>query len=43
MVFSKIKNGQLLGVPLQLVIIPCAFFIKDVSRQSELIDYGKLL
>jgi hypothetical protein len=21
----------------------CAFFVKDISRQSEIIDYGKLL
>ena len=42
--FPKLKNGQLLGVSLKTGNNPlCAFFIKDVSRQSELIDYGKLL
>ena len=42
--FPKLKNGQLLGVPITTGENPlCAFFIKDVSRQSELIDYGKLL
>ena len=42
--FPKLKNGQLLGVPIKTGDNPlCAFFIKDVSRQSELIDYGKLL
>jgi len=42
--FPKLKNGQLLGVPITTGDNPlCAFFIKDVSRQSELIDYGKLL
>ena len=33
MVFSKIKNGQLLEVPKLETISLCAFFIKDVSRQ----------
>lgn len=42
--FPKLKNGQLLGVPISKGENPlCAFFIKDISRQSELIDYGKLL
>jgi len=42
--FPKLKNGQLLGVPITEGENPlCAYFIKDISRQSELIDYGKLL
>lgn len=42
--FPKLKNGQLLGVPISKGKNPlCAYFIKDISRQSELIDYGKLL
>lgn len=42
--FPKLKNGQLLGVPITKGENPlCAYFIKDISRQSELIDYGKLL
>lgn len=42
--FPKLKNGQLLGIPITEGENPlCAYFIKDVSRQSELIDYGKLL
>lgn len=39
----KTKNGQLLSVPITEGENPmCAFFIKDVSRQIETIDYGEL-
>jgi hypothetical protein len=39
----KTKNGQLLSVPISEGENPlCAFFIKDVSRQIETIDYGEL-
>jgi len=39
----KTKNGQLLSVPITEGKNPlCAFFIKDVSRQMETIDYGEL-
>lgn len=39
----KTKNGQLLSVPIEDGENPlCAFFIKDVSRQIETIDYGEL-
>ena len=39
----KTKNGQLLSVPITDGANPlCAFFIKDVSRQIETIDYGEL-
>ena len=42
--FPKVKNGQLLGVPLTGGKKPlCAYFIKDISRQSEVIDYTNLL
>jgi hypothetical protein len=42
--FPKVKSGQLLAVPLdEGPKARCAFFIKDVSRQSELIDYTILL
>ena len=42
--FPKIKNNQLLSVPLyEGAKPPCAFFTKDISRQSEVIDYFKLL
>ncbi len=42
--FPKLKNGQLLGVPISKGENPlCAYFIKDISRQSEMIDYGSLL
>jgi hypothetical protein len=42
--FPKVKNGQLLAVPLdEGPKANCAFFIKEVSRQSELIDYTILL
>ena len=38
------KNGQLLSVPVQEGDNPlCSYFVKDISRQNELIDYGALL
>jgi hypothetical protein len=41
--FPKLKPGQLLAVPLTQDPKPlCAFFIKDISRQSEVIDYSKI-
>ena len=40
--FPKMKPGQLLTTPLTGGNKPpCAFFVKDVSRQSELVDYSK--
>jgi hypothetical protein len=40
--FPKLKPGQMLAVPLSNGSEPaCAYFIKDVSRQSEVVDYGK--
>ena len=42
--FPKMKNGKLLGVPLTDGDNPqCAWFVKDISRQSEVIDYGILI
>ena len=42
--FPRTKNGQLLAVPLDDSTKPlCAYFIKDISRQSEVIDYTNLL
>ena len=42
--FPKMKNGQLLSVPISDGDDPlCAFFVKDISRQCEVIDFGKLL
>ena len=42
--FPKMKNGQLLAVPLGKEPKPlCSYFVKEVSRQSELIDLSKLL
>jgi hypothetical protein len=41
--FPKLKSGQLLAVPLTEGPKPlCAYFIKDLSRQSEVIDYSKV-
>jgi len=40
--FPKMKAGQLLTTPLHSGEKPtCAFFVKEVSRQSEIIDYTK--
>lgn len=42
--FPKMRNGQLLSVPITNGPKPlCAFFVKDISRQSEVIEYSKLL
>ena len=42
--FPKMKNGQLLSVPITQGNNPlCAYFVKDISRQCEVIDFGKLL
>ena len=42
--FPKTKNGQLLSVPITDGDEPlCAFFIKDISRQSEVIDHYNLI
>lgn len=42
--FPKMKNGQLLSVPLNKEPKPsCAYFVKEIGRQSELIDLSKIL
>jgi|TARA_Y200000002_G_scaffold10051_1_gene8249 hypothetical protein len=41
--FPKVRNGQLLSVPIEEKKEPlCAYFIKDVTRQTEVIKYGEL-
>lgn len=41
--FPKMKNGQLLAVPSTGGSNPlCAFFVKEISRQSEIIYLDKL-
>lgn len=40
--FPKMKPGQLLCTPLENGEKPlCAYFVKEVSRQSELVDYTR--
>ena len=40
--FPKLKPGQLLAVPLTNTDNPlCVFFVKEISRSSEVIDFGK--
>lgn len=42
--FPKMKNGQMLSVPLtDDANPPCAFFVKEVGKQSEVIQLDKLL
>ena len=42
--FPKMKNGQLLSVPITEGDNPlCAYFVKDISRQCEIIEYSLLL
>ena len=42
--FPKMKNGQLLTIPIDTTDKPrCAFFVKDISRQCEVIEYSKLI
>lgn len=41
--FPKMKNGQLLAVPISDGPAPlCAYFVKDISRQCEVISYSDL-
>ena len=41
--FPKLKQGQLLTTPLcEGENPPCAFFVKEVSRSSETLDYSLL-
>ena len=42
--FPKMKNGQLLTVPITEGKNPlCAYFVKDISRQCEVIEYSLLM
>lgn len=42
--FPKMKNNQLLTVPIRDgVNPPCAYFVKEISRQSEVIQLDKVL
>lgn len=41
--FPKLKPGQMLAVPLnENDESMCAYFVKDISRQSEIVDYSKI-
>jgi hypothetical protein len=42
--FPKLKPGQMLAVPLKENADKplCAFFVKDISRQSEVVNYSKV-
>ena len=42
--FPKMRNGHILAIPLtDGDKPPCAYFVKEISRQSEIIQYGKLM
>jgi hypothetical protein len=42
--FPKMKNGQMLTVPLHDGSNPpCAYFVKEISRQSEVVQLHKLM
>ena len=42
--FPKVKNGQLLTIPITTGEKPlCAYFIKEISRQCEVIEYSLLI
>lgn len=42
--FPKMRSGQLLAVPLSRSTKPnCAYFVKEISRQSEIIQLDKIL
>ena len=42
--FPKMKNGQLLATPTAFKDRPtCAYFVKEIGRQSEIIQLDKLL
>lgn len=41
--FPKLRPGQLLAVPIDEGDKPrCIYFVSDISRQSEVVDYGKI-
>jgi len=42
--FPKMKNGQLLATPINDEPKPlCSYFVKEISRQSEIIELSKIL
>jgi hypothetical protein len=42
--FPKMKNGQFLTVPLtEGFNPPCAYFVKEISRQSEILQIDRLI
>lgn len=42
--FPKMRNGQLLSVPHNKSSNPlCSYFVKEISRQNELIDLSKII
>jgi hypothetical protein len=42
--FPKMKNSQLLAVPIKFGNKPdCVYFVKEISRQNEIIQLDKLL
>jgi hypothetical protein len=42
--FPKMKNGQLLATPTSFADKPdCVYFVKEISRQSEIIQLDKIL
>lgn len=42
--FPKMRNGQMLAMPIEDKDNPkCIYIVKEISRQSEVIDYAKLL
>jgi hypothetical protein len=42
--FPKMKNGQLLATPISAGSSPdCVYFVKEISRQSEIIQLDKIL
>ena len=42
--FPKLKPGQMLAVPLENDVDGpmCVYFVKDISRQSEVVNYDKI-
>lgn len=42
--FPKLKPGQMLAVPLESDVEKplCVYFVKDISRQSEVVNYTKV-
>lgn len=40
--FPKLRNGQMLAIPLtDAVNSPCVYFVKEISKQSEVVDISK--